>query len=397
MRSLPVLLALALIGCSGSRTEVVAVISSLDLSIGRDLDQVHVRVTDAAAGAQSVRFDSADVPLCKGSQVGNCYSLPLVLTLIPGPSHPTDTVRVQVDASLGTSVVTSDAALFTFVPEQSAKLDFVLHSKCLATQCAQSDTSCDLNGLCNAVVPVPFSGEPKLDGGTTLDSPDLATPTGDSTCAALGSSVMFCEGFEEANLGDLPFGLDPPEVFTLDSTERARGSQALHLHQPAETIDGGQTVVQSFARHDLSGAPTSLYVRFYLYASPTVVFGDGPGVLWLSNSAGTIEFGADPNGNLAIRDFNLGGGELVSGQAFPLGRWSCFELAATLGDPATSKVTVSLDGTDIPSLTQTGNDLSTPFSSLALDYATVAAASVPDYDVWFDELIVDDKPIGCAK
>ena len=84
----------------------MVVVSAGDVRVPDDVDKVRVVVENTMAG-------SPDLPLCTGG-AGDCLSLPIVATLVPGPDHPTDLVTVNVTAYRQGQPVIRDAASFVF-------------------------------------------------------------------------------------------------------------------------------------------------------------------------------------------------------------------------------------------------------------------------------------------
>jgi hypothetical protein len=124
-------------------------------------------------------------------------TLPVSVVLFPGSMRPTDSVRVQVDATRKGRPVISNAALFTFAHEQSIRLDMVLYGQCLGNlDCSKTDMACYDDTKCHVVVPTSFDGEPDL-GVQDLSIPDfgdvdLAPSQVDMTPDFAGVDLLGC-------------------------------------------------------------------------------------------------------------------------------------------------------------------------------------------------------------
>jgi hypothetical protein len=185
-------------GCTTPRTEVVLVVQTDGIRVPEDVARIRILVADREVAADSAVYDEK-VALCHDNLNVACYTLPLTAVLHPGPKQPHDSVRVQVDAlSRDGTVVTSDAALFTFSPKQSLRLDFVLYSNCIGViECAKRDQACGPDANCITLTPVKLSGEPDLGssggdmavpgsvGDLAMTPPDLTNVTDLSGCGAI--------------------------------------------------------------------------------------------------------------------------------------------------------------------------------------------------------------------
>jgi hypothetical protein len=168
------LIALCLLGgCSKPRTEAVVIISTDGIRIPDDVAALHLTVFDKAPGGDDPVFDQ-QLPICREGHPGSCYPLPLSMTLIRGAMRPGDSVRVLVDAiNTDGKPVISDAALFTFSPEHSLRLDFVLYANCLGNvDCSHLDMACGPEDRCYGINPMTFTGEPDLSASPA----DLSAP-----------------------------------------------------------------------------------------------------------------------------------------------------------------------------------------------------------------------------
>jgi hypothetical protein len=151
-------------GCVDPRTEVVVVVNTEGLTIGTDIDALHLVVRDPSDSGPP-RFERMRLKLCGSGETSGCFPLPLVLTLVPGPEQPHDTVLVDVYGLRRDEQVIGDAATFQFLPGVRQRLDFILYANCLNVDCSVMNQACDVTGKCVPIGPTPFSGGLALDGG----------------------------------------------------------------------------------------------------------------------------------------------------------------------------------------------------------------------------------------
>jgi hypothetical protein len=153
-------------GCKKPRTEMVVVVQTEGVRVPEDVAQIRVLVADRESGGDTPVYDST-VSLCTPTLTTGCYTLPLSAVLHPGSKQPDDPVKVQIDALSRTGVrVTSSAALFTFSPKQSLRLDFILYSNCIGlVDCSVRDQACGPDAKCTTLTPVKLEDDPDLGLG----------------------------------------------------------------------------------------------------------------------------------------------------------------------------------------------------------------------------------------
>lgn len=222
--------------------------------------------------------------------------------------------------------------------------------------------------------------------------PAVAGPS----CAAL-----FCDDFEEAMLRPADWTVDsvPPVLgqLAVDTTRALRGAQALHIAQPARQTGGTGAFVKTAANKGLSFPEQPMYVRSFIYYSGPV--GVSPDLIFLRDGTGLVAFGPSTDGHIALSTTGPAPFQgRVSSDPFPLDTWACFEFALLpSGDGGSATVNLSLDGRSLPELQLDSANVSMQWDRLTLAFAATFAGDLPDVNVWFDALIVDDKPIGCSK
>lgn len=306
----------ALAGCRGERTEVFVVVSNGGVTVPDQVDTVVISGRNPQRPADGNVFQPQAVRLCTSTIVTNCSSLPLSLTLIPGPKHPSDRVRLSVQALRNEVVVQDDAVEFEFVNGTSARLDFTISSSCLQTTCATQNKVCTIDGHCTEIQPQPFEGEPLLDQG-------IATP-GDLTAA---HDLAPPES-------DLPPG-PPCGALALDGTLAAR----MEDQTQTPLLDGPFTLEAWVHADKLPAVNAGIASR---------------GDVW---AVGLVTAGSEVRVHAYAK---LGDSNTVDleGPVLPINRWS--HLAVTYGITPQPQLTIFLDG-----LPATSMDISTIASSLA--------------------------------
>jgi hypothetical protein len=190
-------------------------------------------------------------------------------------------------------------------------------------------------------------------------------------------------------------------TLTIERTRAHRGQGALLVHTQA--VSQGGTADAELV--DTAVVPAATYVRaFYYVPSGPIVSGQR---LIASFQVGAPYLGTllhlEPGGVLSILNEAPGSTIYKVGSSTPLPRdtWTCVELG--LQAPAsdgTGAVEVWIDATLVPEL-HLPKALVQPSPPRTLVTAGAsyfaAAADVPASDVWLDDLIVDDKPIGCTR
>src|SRR5262245_55964384 len=119
--SLVSLAVLPSLSCVDQGTEAFIVIRAEDLTVPADIDRLLLSVYDRTRGAMT---SSRTLSLCTPDHATvDCPSLPVSTTLIPGPTQPTDEVRLEVSAFAPgvTPAASSDVIHFQFVPGHSLR------------------------------------------------------------------------------------------------------------------------------------------------------------------------------------------------------------------------------------------------------------------------------------
>jgi hypothetical protein len=207
----------------------------------------------------------------------------------------------------------------------------------------------------------------------------LPQPGGPSLCAS--ASAAFCEGFEDANSIWGSFGtvaFDQQHVFRGASSFHASGARSLTVWP--QTLKG-----------------TDLYLRAFVYL-PSPMPTAKLTFLRFQQSTGN-QFAIDlqlANGRFQTTATRTGAVE-ASVLGAPLDAWFCAEWHVNLdsnGYAALSVDAVPVAGLNAENHFDTSNN--SPYDWLVLGIDTGASgATVPA--LFLDEVIVDDKPIGCTR
>jgi hypothetical protein len=192
---------------------------------------------------------------------------------------------------------------------------------------------------------------------------------------------------------------------TLDTTEAHCGKYALYMHVPA-FADAGLGVGPILSDSTILLDPrlaAHVYARVWVYMTSASRLGNGNkmSIVQLQQDVGQ-KFGISAYvGNLTteIDDFTGGAASsALSTQPLPRDVWSCVQWH--VGYDATKGTSDLMVDALTGSATLSGADTKPSpgyafFILQAYFQSTVAAQS--SVDLWFDDLIIDDKPIGCTK
>jgi hypothetical protein len=233
--------------------------------------------------------------------------------------------------------------------------------------------------------------EPSPDGAAGGDAggEDAGGDAGGDTSvvSTCDSPHVFCDGFEHG-LGAWNQDTANGGTVTVDTLHRFRGNSALHASLPA----GATNIKAALTRTQSWGRP--VYIRFFVYLTSPLYPAD-LGLLQVQEPAPSqailfLYTNGFPNyvafGSQSAPDASTSG-PLVE---VPLETWVCMEVA--------------LDGTNA-TLRMNGGD--TPLATVTFVASTenvllnlglhVSQSSNPAFDAWFDEVAVDNHPIGCTQ
>lgn len=245
----------------------------------------------------------------------------------------------------------------------------------------------DLAGadLSDASAPRDLSAPPDLAPPADLLSPPSLCPT---------STAVLCDSFETgAPLAAWSKNQNRGTI-TVETTRAYRGTRSLHAHQDALTTgqDAQATLyLQSFPQPDV-------WVRLFVYVPSAFPAADASPVGALQSVSPW--HGAFLNLHSGVfatyNDTPTTPIERISTVPVPTNRWFCLEYALRIG--ATGYVRASVDGTAIADFAASQSTTATPaIGTLFVGLSVYASANVAARDLWIDEIVIDNKPIGCTQ
>jgi len=204
-------------------------------------------------------------------------------------------------------------------------------------------------------------------------------------------TFLICEGFESSEI--VPPVWDVTQNYAtvrVVSDMHHRGERALHV----STLSTDQRIQgQIQRREDLTIGP-EYYARAWVYVGAPV---PTESVRMLSfNSMSTSEpIAAGANEGFLWIYNDAGGMNHPTADGLPVDRWFCLELH--IREAVSGAIDLSLDGQPpkhVDDDTMPAGDV--PFNRVTVGLSLLAlTASIPSIDAWFDEIVIDDAPIGC--
>ena len=202
------------------------------------------------------------------------------------------------------------------------------------------------------------------------DARDLAGNTTGASVNVNGGAVVFSDGFES---GDMSQWTSVTGNIKAQSSLVHSGTYAAQ-----ETSTGSGT----YARKTLPGTYTNLWAQAWVYVvshSTSAAFFS----FRTSSGASIVYVYVNASGDLSLRN-DAGGVTTYSTTAMPIGSWHLVTLHA-LVNGTSSSVDVSLDGTQVPDLTLTGQNLGTsPIAMLQLGDNVTGRT----YDIALDDVSI---------
>ncbi|MBX7101378.1 MAG: hypothetical protein K1X89_26930, partial [Myxococcaceae bacterium] len=235
---------------------------------------------------------------------------------------------------------------------------------------------------------------------------------GASRCSTAG--VRFCEDFETGGFSPGTWTqLTKNGTLTIDSTHVARGNKAMHVHVVNEA--GNFARIRNLTQFKPTNYPGKVYFgRVFGFVTPaaSTVHNSFIGTVGtLPNPDGgtsklTSVYAVDMVNQAFVSHFGLREAGTVlydtgarSTKAVPLGAWHCWEWK---WDGQNNEEHFWLDEVEVLDAAVLPNKhwyAPQPFDSLEIGlrlYHTEDAGFTA-YDVWFDELALDDQRIGCRR
>lgn len=208
------------------------------------------------------------------------------------------------------------------------------------------------------------------------------------TCTA-----VLCEDFESQKIDPAKWTIfgDPVVV---DTTMAHGGVASAHAHATsvATGMSGGSEIGNDVLMDPALAA--ALYIRAWMYLPSSDSF-THPARLLAAQQGGS-----GPSDMVALSDqltvSDTGTGSHSSGSPPPRDRWFCVEWATDFSSTSGDS-TVSIDSAAVASISGTMTEFSPPASRIVLGLLTYQPSSAqPALDLWLDDLVVDNKPIGCT-
>jgi hypothetical protein len=336
------------------------------------------RLAFAVSGAETTTYDAR----VEQGRIGRTARIIYV------PAARTGTLRFSVDAidpADDLTVIAHGEASADIVADRHAPAEIVMHGG--------GGPGAD------AAMPVDFAGADLAGAdlaGFDLDEPDagadLALP-GDLAivrrCPDL--DAVLCDDFSGASLSSQ--WKQPPLVsggtLTIDTADYNRAAGSLRAtHSGASTMPRIAVVVP-----EMNAAPSPFHIRFFAKASGTAASGhtvlvnvfDGTKNLGLSAFGGPLALVEMEGTNITVLD--------APSPALSTSIYECIELEIL---PLSGKVYVYRDGNPTAVLSAAGLEIGAP-RSFMLGVQAPAPSAGTSYTVRYDDLIVDDKAIGCTK
>lgn len=285
----------------------------------------------------------------------------------------------------------------------------------------------EVGGATDAATRVDARGAADASDGAPGDA-SLDAPSAPDAWASPCPAGALCESFEGYGVSTLSDGDSlgfwsaslhtPGATMALDGVHVTDGDAALHVHIDQGVTAGGRLYADTSAPF-VADHPTHVYGRLRMYVDPS-----GTSVHWtFAGVEGDAEPSAPLAGNYAayimsslprdgVNTFSFvdglaGGADYQdcwnqSSTPMPVARWTCvsFEL-----DSLARHLSMSIDGTEIMTVDDTGQGCVSPVAGDSLWYGPVVnrvfvgAWSFHDMDapldVWIDDVVLDDQPVDC--
>ena len=270
-------------------------------------------------------------------------------------------------------------------------------------------------GDANAITGVPTLAPPSHDSNTiTQMNPNFATAPGCPAPAnatdffgqarCCNTKAAFCEDFESATLGGNPNAKwwtvqkASGDTLAISNTFAARGKQALHINAAGASHTMIVTTMgMPFANNDMWGRAFYYWNSSAHPSNHTSYIAAGPAntsaYQWLRYSS----FG---NGDLGGNDSDPDNSS-VGGSSLANGGWACLEWHY---EPAQHLAHYFLDGKEITTAlaidAKHDTDGAMNFAQVEIGwelYSADGAVPTGGWDMYIDEIALDNKQIGCAN
>jgi Purple acid Phosphatase, N-terminal domain/Calcineurin-like phosphoesterase len=208
-----------------------------------------------------------------------------------------------------------------------------------------------------------------------VNARDLAGNTTGASAAVNGGSVLFADGFETGDLS-----------YWTSVTGNIKAQPAL-AHSGSYAAEQTSTGSATYARKTLPGSYNELWAQAWVYVVSHSTSGAFFGFRASSGSSIAYVY-VNSSGKLSLRN-DVGNVTTYSTTAMPTGGWHLVSLHAKVNG-ASSSLDVSLDGTQVPDLTLTGQNLGTnPIAMLQLGDNVTGRT----YDIALDDVAVSQTSL----
>jgi hypothetical protein len=256
-----------------------------------------------------------------------------------------------------------------------------------------------------------------------------------SAASLRGQAPVFSEDFESGSLNQAVWKTTElgNATITVQQTQVAHGKSALQIHYPK----GEKSFAFVVASHLPDAVRNHFFGRAYLYLSPTMPAGHD--VLLNAGTPGYpisnfLEIGASGGKNVMVsyqqNAANIPRNETIArGILYPVGRWFCLEWEfqdhpdrvttwidgepagelkdfvvkpraprAPKADPnAKADATAAPAPAAAPQANVAGTDLVKGFSDFSFGFHAWSAGAKEDFDIYYDDIVIDTKRVGPAK
>ncbi len=243
--------------------------------------------------------------------------------------------------------------------------------------------------------------ETKPDAGTKVLVDAGLAP---KACASAGTEL--CENFESGTLNTQQWQIENAGNLVIDDLQVHGGKNALHVKlKPGSSTKASLTHALTFP-----GQSERFYLRAFVYFSPELPIrrpnsSVHQAILEVKGNAIVNELGTEGNNNQTgaaassrlVGNFRCCGAEIVkkTREPVPVNRWICFEM---LSDGSSSKSTrqVWIDDIERPELSDAQPSVPKPnWSAVSIGVRQYHAIDLLSH-VWFDDIRISSRRIGCA-
>lgn len=233
-------------------------------------------------------------------------------------------------------------------------------------------------------------GDPSDGGATDGTGGDAPGDVGDVPACPAG--VQICETFEEG----ISAVWNVDTMATLDTTRAHRGAGSMRIHTAAfaandesyQSIFQGETIVAN---------PSTFYVRTWFWLSALPAPGNGLELITAERpgQAGDYVFLFDDSTHI----YTQFGNDSKITSTVPVGAWFCLVWKVVRSTTATGSLELTGDLGTVLLPNVVTDSAASPMTLLTIGAGFSASntpSAQPAFDIWIDDVIVDDGPISCT-